>query len=198
MTTSPNGDRPAGGYLAPWNAFFGIAGVLIGIFGAFALPPPGENAALPLARFVVAVVIGLTLIPTTTWNSRRLLRYWVGATVALLVVSLAALAYYWHDADLYTRAYGPGRVVIGTHMLPAAIVDRRNLAASQRHPISETQLILESGGRLDTIWPTAEIDRNAEVLEFEYVATMAAFGILMVALLQSIALSKVAVPGGSE
>lgn len=178
-----------------WSALFAISGFVLAVVGAFLVPPPfNENVVLPFSKYLIAILIGLILIPASIYKERTNLTLWVCLTVALLVIGTTDVVAYSRNEDKHTQMYAERRVVTGSNLLPAAKVALDRLTHHGKVPVSDADLIGTAGGKVDTIWPQSEITWNGELLEMQYVIGSVCFGLAIVTLLQGFAVANVSIP----
>jgi hypothetical protein len=158
---------------------------VLGIVGAFLLPPPAESSdEMPwrrLAQFVAAVLIGLMFVATRRWRACGRAP-WASVAVASLVLAVLATFGY----DYFTRAwscrYDDRRMIVGPEYTEQA---RAHL---QRDPgVSCERLIQDFAGRLDDVWVGEGIRRRHSILAALYVGAVALFTICLVTLVEAIA-----------
>ena len=74
-----------------WSSFVAFAAALMSLFSGFLVAVPssgGENHWYEYGKFLVAVCIGLWLVPEHTWNRRK--HKWAWWTSALLLIILSS------------------------------------------------------------------------------------------------------------
>jgi len=154
-----------------WLGFAQIAVWLLGLVAPFVAEPPalspsaGSDSWAPLAQFLVTFGIGLFWI-----GARRLrLRVWVLSLLAVssVVGGLVALSDYRAKSLNWSCEYARrGRLVVGWSMLPDAA------AYSRRERSTCAELIEDSGGKTETIWPRDQLIFRHERLGWFYTLTV--------------------------
>jgi hypothetical protein len=161
------------------------AAAVLGIVGAFVLPPPGESPdETPwrrLAQFTAAVLIGLMFVAARRWGSRDPAP-WASLAAASLVLAVLATFGYDHLTGRWSCRHDDRRVVVGREYTEQARAHRA------RDPGASCERLLQDfAGRVDEVWLADGIRRRRAVLAATYVGAVALYTICMVTLIEAVA-----------
>lgn len=137
------------------------------------VPLDGEaNHWYKFGKFLVAVCIGLWLVPENTWNRKtHKWRWWTTACV-FLVLSIAVVFKYADLVDKWSVAYYKDeRLVIGKTLSPTGEGDRKKIVASGGVPYNLT-LLQRALGDSKRVWVPEEVDQRQHVLTILYLVAV--------------------------
>ena len=141
-----------------WNLLFALAAaILVPVFGFvdypyYALAALSANSNLELlARFVVAIIIAIMIIPCSLFNKRMYAKAWGIATFLLLVASLFILfksISIKHEKTVDYSSYNGGFVVKGDHLLDSAKKLITLIEKEKKGAVSESEFFASHRGDL--------------------------------------------------
>jgi len=119
---------PASPSVQPWHTMLQTAAWICAALSVFILEPPGHSlsggAVLSwtlLARFLVAICVGVILLVAIAFQDQRYLRTWLVLAGAGLVTGMALLGLYGSMVLLWTCETADGiRLVMGTTLTSKA------------------------------------------------------------------------------
>jgi hypothetical protein len=150
-----------------WNVLLALATAVCTVISGFlALPQIGADTAswTEFGIVAVALLVGLWMVPMQLYASRRLLRYWVIASIFFFAASGATYYAYCNAINKWTFSFpadqSKARVVTGITLSSRAQTLRDNAARNKR-PVPTDQDLLEiADGKMVDVWPCDEERTN--------------------------------------
>lgn len=170
-----------------WAILTQSAVLLLGVIGAFLLPPPvgvserDDKVWLRLAQFTIAVSVGLLIVPARRWGRKKDVPKWWLISLLFFALSIAAFFEYQNLTYKHTCSYFGKIVVIGT--THTQIGDRY---VNKNPGITCQQLLIDSAGGVDKVWTKDSIDRNRLLLAATYISCLPLFTICIIGLIQAL------------
>lgn len=163
-----------------WTRIAQLGTWVLGIVSGFVVAPqlggPEEEASVwKLAQFVVNILVILMFIATSRFDSKDHLKHWIIATIATLLLGLAAYFSYLNQQGSCTCKYYAKTVLIGTHL--------NNPEKEGEIPCEE--LLKDHTGAVEEIWTKESINRCRLVLGMSYILTIPMFAICLISALQA-------------
>lgn len=165
-----------------WNSLAQFGAIVASAIGGFWLPATEDAREVAFATFVLYLSVGLMLIPTWKYASKRHLKVWTVVGVALLIACLAAFFSYQHFFSRWTCAYANGVKVVGTAgdlTAQGAKFFRENPSATNK------DAVMSHGGNVALIWNSEAVDQRRQRLGFMYVVSGPLFAAALIAVIQA-------------
>lgn len=183
-----------------WGTLTQGAVLILSVISSFLLAPPAgasegdANVYTNLARFVVAVLVGLMLVLSRKFNRPPHVKFWWGIAVVLLVSSIAAFLGYQHLTNERTCRYLNQTIVIGADFTPMATnFLNENLDVKQSGRRCELLLDAFPGdaeesaaSRAGEIWTSQSIEHSRLLLAITYLSCLPLFTVCLIAVVQAI------------
>lgn len=177
-----------------WNLVLGIALAIAVIVTDF-LVAPSFSVGMPieksnfssLAKFVVAGLILLLLLPCAIFNERKHMWYWWGLAIAFFATGFI-LFFYYNSLQQEKTAYNEFSeeyVIIGETLTPLAQKAVDSVRTADGIDILPPSEMLATLGAPEDIWTREEIFSNAATLVRVYLVTLAAFTLFILFSIQA-------------
>ena len=158
-----------------WSSFVAFAAALMSLFSGFLVAVPssgGENHWYEYGKFLVAVCIGLWLVPEHTWNRRKHKWAWWTSALLLIILSSGFVMGYTKLVNSWSVLYfRDQRVVIGKTLTSDREKARQLVLAAGRLP-SDLELLQQVLGDAKRIWSRDEIDSRQFKLTLVYLTAL--------------------------
>jgi hypothetical protein len=164
-----------------WRTLLGAGIWVFGIASTFVLPPsfldPGnkdDGQWTMLARFVVAITVGIFVVVATKFPGRKYVSLWTILSVVFLLGTIASRLYYDDLLDRYTVIYpihSTHRVVVGSTYSERATRARESFKSKNGTYLTDTQLVWENNGPSE-LWPQSEVERRAQLAILVYILSV--------------------------
>jgi hypothetical protein len=172
-----------------WNYFVQAAATIGTAVGAFLAPPPISATTFDwyhFGNFLLGVLLALWFVPMSAWSARRhAWRWWLVALITA-VCGVFALFRYQAARDAWTVGYGGTRLVHGSVMLLRAKQYRAAHSGVGLPPMTDSTMLMDSGGDVDDVWDARDREYRARVLGTGYLLVLALFGSLLVMAVQAV------------
>jgi predicted membrane channel-forming protein YqfA (hemolysin III family) len=161
------------------------------VIGGFLLPPPvgagqfGEANWTRLAQFVIVVVVGLILVFTSKYQSRKHAAGWALVAAGSIVIAVASLFAYLNFAEMWTTNYYGERLVVGTELTELG----KDYETANKGVSTETR-VEDFAGRVDTIWTRESIQSRRLTLGLAYLGTLPFFTLAILSVVQALNCAK--------
>jgi len=171
-----------------WNSLVVVAACLMAMFSRFVIIPPyGLNSGqwYHFGTFVVAIAIGLWLVPVSLWSKKKyVFRWWLLSGVCA-IASILVFLHYTSIIDSWTVTYFKNdRVVVGSTLTPDAKAYKKQLA-EKGEPVDDLSLLRDYAGRTDAVWQMDDIDRRSHSLAYWYLGVLMSLGSAVVTVTQA-------------
>lgn len=168
-----------------WKQLLPVAGWVMATIATFWNPPlpdlPGESKTyVSFARFVVAVFLGVMILPMRRWSFRRHAWLWGGIAAVALVCGVVAFFGYQSQQQEWTTTYNGKLIFVGSELTEWAAKFK------VAHPDEATkEALLESAaGNPKLVWTEKSINRCRLILCAVYVLAMPFFAVAIIATAQ--------------
>jgi predicted tellurium resistance membrane protein TerC len=168
-----------------WKQLLPVTGWVIATIATFWNPPlpdlPVESKTyVSFARFVVAVFLGIMILPMRRWSFRRHTLLWGGIAAAALVCGIAAFFGYQIQQQEWTTTYNGKLIFVGSELTEWAAKFK------VAHPDEATkEALLESAaGNAKLVWTEKSLNRCRLILCAVYVLAMPFFAVAIIATAQ--------------
>ncbi len=178
-----------------WNLVLGIALAIAVILTGFVIPPnisftyaEGDINYRDFARFIVAGIILIVLVPCSIYNKKEHTWKWWVFAVFLFVLSFIFFFRYnklVNEVTTYNRYYEE-RVVIGQTLLPLARRAIDSLIRSDGIDTVSSSYALETLGEPTDIWMHQEIADNGNRIIRQFMYTIIAFSLFILSSIQAV------------
>lgn len=175
---------PIQGLKEIWGPLAQAAIWIFGIVGSFILQPPvtaNQTQWPSLAKFIIAVCVGLLVVPGFLLRKKKHWLWWELAAVVFVAAAIGSIFVYQHLTDSSTCTYQGQLVVIGKMYTPHGAE-----YAKENPGISCGDLIDQHVGKVEDVWMKDSIDSARLKLLASYLACMPLFTIGLMSLLQGI------------
>lgn len=175
--------------IANWNVVLQAATSIMALIAGFVVAPPiwtydQSTIWYRFAQFLVAVLIALMIVPATRWNKRSHTYRWVTIAIVAVTIGIGAFFTYQTFAEDWSVAYDNKRWIKGNTYTPAANTYKERIRTRGNREITDEELVMASAGNREDIWNLAEIKTRGRILSVIYVATILAFALAIVAVVQ--------------
>ena len=167
-------------FLGSWKVLFGSAGVIVALLAGIVLPLPSseQQQMANIARWLVALLIGLLATAMTRHSKPRDARLWVRSGLCTLAVGLVTLAVYsnlrqgWVWPDGHDSVRAAKTMVVGSHRTHEGDLVYA-LAKKQfgPHP-TPTDMLDGAFPARYRLWDARQIALRTAALTVLYIATM--------------------------
>jgi len=176
-----------------WNLVLGVALAIVVVITDFVTPPSfsedmiiGRSNLPGLAKFIVAGMILLLLVPCSIFNEKKYQwRWWI---ISAGLFMIAMFLYFFYTRELRQKtAYNEFEerfAIIGNNLLPLSKKAVDSLYRKEGIQLTPSEM-LASLGPPDSIWPKKEIEENAEMLVKVYLMTVATFSLFILTGIQA-------------
>jgi hypothetical protein len=168
-----------------------VAAWLAALVASLLLPPPIEARAYAsdttshLARFLVAALLGLVLVPGRLFRSKRHAWSWWALGIGSLIVMLAIVLVYQGESRRWVCGTGDRYFLMGDELTPKA---RTYTAESGESDCG--RLLADFGFESSALWTKQSIDRVRGRLEGLYLGAFAAAAVVPLLVLQAVHRSR--------
>jgi hypothetical protein len=177
-----------------WNLVLGVSLAIVVAVTDFLIPPEfsvgmaiARSNFSSLAKFVVAGLLLIILVPCSIFNKRKHTWYWWA--LAIILFSVAFIVFFRYQSLLDNKTaydeYNEQQVIIGDHLTSFALraVDsvKKTDGVDQLSP-SE---MLATLGPPTSIWPKQEIEFNARKLVINYLFSLSLFSLFVLFAIQA-------------
>jgi hypothetical protein len=158
-----------------WSSLVAFATALMSLFSGFLVGVPSDGEAnhwYKFGKFLVAVCIGLWLVPVNTWNRKTHKWHWWTTALGFLIFSIAAVLKYADLVDKWSLPYYKDeRVVIGKTLSSTGEEDRKKIVARGGVPYNLT-LLQRTLGDPKRVWVPEEVDQRQHLLTILYLVAL--------------------------
>ena len=155
-------------------------------FSGFVATPPAGQQWFNFGRFLVAVAVGLWVLPTERLKKRKDAAVWFGATALLAAAAIACVVHYSWLIERWTVPYFQNeRAVIGATLTRDAAAYREGLQQAGQ-PSDDLTLLRKYGGDAGAVWEAEEIGRRSNRLTVWYLTALFILASVVVSLAQMI------------
>lgn len=176
-----------------WNLVLGVALAIVVVITDFVTPPSfsedmiiGRSNLPGLAKFIVAGLILLLLVPCSIFNQKKF--QWGWWIISAGLFTIAMFLYFFYNRELRQKtAYNEFEerfAVVGNNLLPLSRKAVDSLYRKEGIQLTPSEM-LASLGPADSIWPKKEIEENAEMLVKIYLLTVATFSLFILTGIQA-------------
>lgn len=177
-----------------WNIVIGIALAIAVVVTDF-LVAPSFSVGMPiersnfssLAKFVVAGLILLLLLPCAIYNERKHMWYWW--SLAILFFSSGFLLFFYYNSLQQSKTayneFSGQYVIIGESLTPLAQRAVDSVKSTDGIEINSPSEMLATLGAPEDIWKKEEINSNAALLVRVYLFTLASFTLFILFSMQA-------------
>jgi hypothetical protein len=171
---------------AIWARLGKIATAVIAVVAAFLAPPPYDEYQnwTAFAKFLVVIVTGLMLVKMRSNDMPADVPLWRRWTIGSVLVGVLLLVCYTLSRSAWTASYAGSNVPIGRDYTRSARTYIAHVEHSEHVTLQPADIIARSGGPDHDIWPKSQIEQDAIVIAFLYIATMCAFAVTVLSLVQ--------------
>lgn len=161
------------------------------MLSSFVLPPPiwdfkEDSIWYHFAHFLVSALIGLMFIPMSARSSRRYTRFWSRACVLVLLAGVVIFFSYQALRANWTVKYSTERVVIGDRYTNEAENYRDQVKSEQRREIPDEELVMDYGGKTESIWEKDSIRHRRLLIAGVYITSLSLFAATILTLIQAL------------
>jgi Ca2+/Na+ antiporter len=176
-----------------WNLILGVALAIVVVITDFVTPPSFSEDMIiarsnlsSLAKFIVAGLILLLLVPCSIYNQKKY--QWIWWICSFVLFMIALFLYFFYNRELRQKtAYNEFEErfsVVGNRLLPLSRKAVDSLYRKEGVRLTNSEM-LASLGPPDSIWPKHEIEENAEMLVKLYLLTVATFSLFILSGIQA-------------
>ncbi|MGZ5253832.1 MAG: hypothetical protein ACXWV4_05640 [Flavitalea sp.] len=176
-----------------WNLILGVALAIVVVITDFVTPPSFSEDMIiarsnlsSLAKFIVAGLILLLLVPCSIYNQKKFQWGWWISSICLFIIAM--FLYFHYNRELRQKTayneYEERFSVIGNNLQPLSQRAIDSLHKKEGILLTPSEM-LSSLGPPDSIWPKKEIEENAEFLVKVYLLTVATFSLFILSGIQA-------------
>jgi hypothetical protein len=174
-----------------WGHLLKVSTWIIVILSSFVLPPPiwdfkEDSVWYHFAHFLVSALIGLMFIPMSARSARRYTRFWSWVCVVVLLMGIVTFFTYQALRANWTVKYSTERVVTGDRYTKEAENYRGQVKSEQRREIPDEELVMDYGGKTESIWEKDSIRRRRLIIAGVYIASLSLFAATIITLIQAL------------
>ncbi len=185
-TSGPRSGNPLRFIQSQWKKLLPIAAFIMGTIGSFWISPPytpGSDKAEALthfAKFIVAVVVGLMILPMLKKSDKKVhAPFWGKVAAASLIAGIIAFFAYQYLLGEWTLVHNKKFLVIGSAVKPDVEEFVRNNPS-----MTNWELLRYAAWNPWNIWTAESILHRRLVLATMYVLFTPLFAVTMVAVAQ--------------
>ena len=177
-----------------WNLVLGVSLSIVVVVTGF-LVPPQFTSGMPisrsnfssLAKFIVAGILLLVLVPCAIFNKRKHLWYWWAGAILLFAAAFFLFFHYQSDLDHKTAydEYSDRQLIIGNTL--TSLAQRAVDSVKQADGLEGLSAgeMLATLGPPESIWPKQQIEDNARSLVITYLVTLSLFALFVLFAIQA-------------
>lgn len=177
-----------------WNLVLGVSLAIVVVVTDFLVPPEfsvgmaiARSNFSSLAKFVVAGLLLIILVPCSIFNKRKHTWYWW--TLAIILFLSAFIVFFRYQTLLdHKTAYdefSEQQVIIGDHLTSFALRAVDSVKKTDGiYQLSPSEM-LATLGPPTSIWPKQEIELNARKLVINYLFSLALFSLFVLFAIQA-------------
>lgn len=174
------------GTRANWGLIAQCAIWVLSVVGTFVLSPPDTSTDdnkiyLALAKFVVAVLIGLTVILASRWYHRKHSLSWALAALIFLVLAVYSFDTYQRWVNSWTCEYDNHKRITGS-----VFTQQGQNYVVMNPGINCKNLLLDFVGNNEDIWTKASIDERRLSLTRIYLLCIVLFTLCLLFIIQAV------------
>lgn len=177
-----------------WNLVLGLSLAIVVIVSDFLVPPEfsagmaiAKSNFSSLAKFVVAGLLLILLVPCSLFNQRKHTWYWWILAIILFLISFIIFFRYLALLDKKTAydEYTEEQVIIGDHLTSFALKAIDSVKKTDGIDEISASEMLATLGPPTSIWPKTEIELNARKLVINYLFSLATFALFVLFAIQA-------------
>lgn len=177
-----------------WNLVLGLSLAIVVIVTDFLVPPDfsvgmaiARSNFSSLAKFVVAGIILILLVPCSLFNKKEHTWYWWILALVLFITSFIIFFRYQSLLDQKTAydEFSEEQVIIGDNLTNFALKAVDSVKRSEGIDQLSASEMLATLGPPTSIWHKFEIESNARKLVINYLISLALFSLFVLFAIQA-------------